>query len=85
MVYSPVNSIAATNAANTLQTTANAQIAAVRNVNSNTDIKAAFEKDKMLESQKLKSELEYKANLAADESQKKLQKEKAKHKLYLLA
>jgi len=85
MVSSVANSIMATNAGNNLLAGANAQIALARNTNANSDSKALLEKEKQLQSDRIKNELSYEANMAIADSMKKAEKEKQKHKLYLLA
>jgi len=85
MVSSVANSIMATNAGNNLLAGANAQIALARNTNANSDSKALLEKEKQLQSDRIKNELSYEANMAIADSMKKAEKEKQKHKLCLLA
>jgi len=64
---------------------ANAQISLARNVDANSNMKDLQNKDKQLQMDMLKNKISYEANMAAADSAKRLEKEKQKHKLYMLA
>lgn len=85
MVSSVTNSLIATNAANNMLAGANAQLALARNTTANSDPKALVAKEKQLQSDMIKNKVSYEANMAIADSMKKAEKEKQKHKLYLLA